>query len=306
MNADITLPDSLRAGPSGVLRAIERVEQSTALDGLVGAMRRAVRSVPLGRARDVLHGVPLGHPVHPLLVQVPIGAWLSSAVVDLLPGHRRAADTLIAVGLAGAAPAAVAGWADWAELPPEQSRVGLVHAAANIGAVSLYATSLLARLRGRPLKGRLLALAGLATVAAGGALGGHLAYRQASGANHAEAVPHLVGPGWHPVGPVTDYPVGRPTRAVVDGVDVVVLRQAGDRVHVLADRCAHMGGPLSQGEAEDGCIRCPWHGSVFRLADGWNVHGPSTAPQPSFDTRIVDGRLEARLRHRRHEHRAAA
>ncbi|MGW5849122.1 Rieske 2Fe-2S domain-containing protein [Streptomyces sp. NPDC055254] len=295
-----------RTGPGRMLRAVERVEQSTATDGLVRAVRRAVRAVPLGPARDTLHGLPMGHPVHPLLVQVPVGAWLSAAVLDLCPGQDRASRTLIALGLAGAAPAAVAGWTDWAELPPEQSRVGLVHAVANIGAVSLYAASLTARLRGRPVKGRLLAVAGLAAVGAGGALGGHLAYRQAAGANHAEAVPHLVSPGWHRVGPVSEFPVGRPARATVDGVDVVVVRQTGGEVHVLADRCSHMAGALSEGEVADGCVRCPWHGSVFRLTDGWNVRGPATAPQPSFETRVAEGHVEARLRHRGHQGRAAA
>lgn len=36
--------------------------------------------------------------------------------------------------------------------------------------------------------------------------------------------------------------------------------------------------------------------SLFRLSDGWNVEGPATAPQPAFETRVVDGRVEARLR----------
>ncbi|MDX3772479.1 MULTISPECIES: Rieske (2Fe-2S) protein, partial [unclassified Streptomyces] len=59
--------------------------------------------------------------------------------------------------------------------------------------------------------------------------------------------------------------------------------------------CSHMGGPLSQGAIEDGCVRCPWHGSVFRLQDGWNVRGPATAAQPVFETRITGGHVEARL-----------
>ncbi|MFJ5548106.1 Rieske 2Fe-2S domain-containing protein [Streptomyces sp. NPDC093225] len=284
------------AGPGPVLRAVERLEHSPRPDGLAAAVRRVVRAAPLGRARDVLHGVPLGHPAHPLLVQVPIGAWVSAAVLDLLPGEGRAARVLIGVGLGAAAPAALSGWTDWAELPPEQARVGLVHAASNVSALSLYGASLAARARGRPVAGRALAFAGLTCVGVGGALGGHLAYRQAAGANHAEAVPHTVGPGWHRLGPVSDLTEGRPVRATVDGVEVVVVREPDGAVRMLAERCAHMAGPLSQGEVADGCIRCPWHGSVFRLEDGWNVTGPATAPQPAFDTRVVDGRVEARLR----------
>ena len=288
------LPDP--DGPGHVLDTMGRLEQASALDGTVEALRGAVRAVPLGKARDALHGKWLGHPVHPLLVQVPVGAWLSSAVLDWVPGSRRSATLLVAVGLAGAGPAVLAGLADWAELEPEQARVGLLHAALNTAGVAWYTASLSARLTGHRMRGRALALAGLCTVAAAGAVGGHLAYRQASGTNHAEPVPHLVPPGWHPLGPVDDLRTGRPVRRMVGDVPVAVVRQPDGSVHVLADRCSHQGGPLSRGSIADGCLRCPWHGSRFRLEDGWNVAGPATAPQPVFDTRVDGGRLEVRLR----------
>ncbi|MFF8605696.1 Rieske 2Fe-2S domain-containing protein [Streptomyces sp. NPDC015346] len=274
---------------------MDRVEGAAVLDGLVDRLRGAVRSLPLGDGRDVLHGRWLGHPLHPLMVQVPIGTWMSAAVLDLLPGQRRAAHALVGVGLAAAAPAAIAGWVDWAELQRRQMRLGLLHAATNVTAVGLYAGSFTARMRGRPFLGKALGFAGLLTVSVGGAIGGHLAYRQASGANHAEAVSQLVEPGWHAIGAVADLPVGEAVRRHVDGVAVLVVRESGEQVHVLADSCSHMGGPLSEGTIADGCVRCPWHGSVFRLSDGWNVRGPATAPQPAFDTRVTNGRVEARL-----------
>jgi nitrite reductase/ring-hydroxylating ferredoxin subunit len=286
------------AGPGRVLSGMDRLEHATALDGLVRSVRRAVRAAPLGRrGRDVLHGRWLGHPLHPLMVQVPVGTWLSAAVLDVLPGRPRGARALIAVGLAAAAPAAVAGWVDWAELQRRQMRVGLVHAAANVTAVGLYAGSFAARTRGRGALGRLLGFTGLAAVGLGGAIGGHLAYRQASGVNHAEAVPDRVEPGWHEVGAADDFPVGRAVRRHVGEVAVLVVRESAGTVRVLADACSHMGGPLSEGEVAGGCVRCPWHGSVFRLSDGWNVGGPATAPQPVFETRVTGGRVEARLRH---------
>ncbi|MDG9706422.1 Rieske (2Fe-2S) protein [Streptomyces sp. DH37] len=281
--------------PGRVLTAVERLESSPRLDAALGPLRRAVRALPLGGARDALHGRWLGHPVHPLMVQVPIGTWMSAAVLDLLPGQRRGADALVGLGLAAAAPAALAGWVDWAELRKPQMRVGLVHAAANVTAVGLYAASLGARLRGRRARGRLLGFAGLAVVSAGGALGGHLSYRQAASVNHAEHVSAATEPGWHPIGDMADLPVGEPVRRYVGETPVVVVREVGGKVHALADRCSHMAGPLSQGEVVDGCVRCPWHGSTFRLADGWNVRGPATSPQPAFETRLVDGRVEARL-----------
>lgn len=283
-------------GPGRILKAVDRVERFSGGDRLLDALQRVIQAAPLGPARDGLHGRWLGHPVHPLLVQVPVGSWLSAALLDAVPGQRRAADILVATGLLAAAPAAMAGWVDWADCNRPQQRIGFVHAAANAAGIALYATSLSARLRGRHAAGRVLGWAGLTAIGAGGALGGHLAYRQAAGANHAEAVPQLVEPGWHHVADLADLPRDEPVRRTVGEVPVVVVRGQDDAVHVLAEHCSHLGGPLSEGVLEDGCLRCPWHGSLFRLTDGWNVQGPATAPQPAFDTRISDGRVEARLR----------
>lgn len=304
MNA---MPRRRRVKQSRLLWFLDRLERAPVADPLIDTLRSGVRALPLGRGRDVLHGRWLGHPVHPLMVQVPIGSWLSAAVLDTRPGRSREAGLLVGVGLAAAGPAALAGAVDWAELHREQTRVGLVHAAANLAAVGLYATSLAFRLRGRTGAGRAYGFLGLTAVGFGGMLGGHLAYRQASGANHAEEVAHVVREGWHRVGTVDEFPVGEPVRRVVDDVPVLVVRQSGGTVHALAERCSHLSGPLSEGTVSDGCVQCPWHGSVFRLSDGWNVRGPATAPQPAFDTRILDGRVEIRLsRHDRPGDREAS
>ncbi|MFJ3782149.1 Rieske 2Fe-2S domain-containing protein [Streptomyces sp. NPDC090093] len=284
------------SGPGRVLRGMDRLERAAVLDGCAGRLADAVRALPLGRGRDVLHGRWLGHPVHPVMVQVPIGAWFSAAVLDAVPGQRRAAGTLIGVGLAAAVPAAVAGWVDWAELERRQMRVGLVHAAANATGVALYAGSLAARVRGRAFLGKALGFAGLTVVGVGGAIGGHMAYRQGSGVNHAASAPELVAPGWHGIGTVEDLPLGRAVRRHVGDVAVLAVREDEDRVRVLLDACGHDAGSLSEGVVEDGRVRCPLHGCVFRLEDGWNVRGPATAPQPAFDTRVAGGRVEVRLR----------
>ena len=77
-------------------------------------------------------------------------------------------------------------------------------------------------------------------------------------------------------------------------VPVVVIRD-GERVHVLADRCSHLSGPLSDGDYHDGCLTCPWHGSTFRVADGSVARGPATAPQPVFRTRVSGGIIQVCL-----------
>jgi nitrite reductase/ring-hydroxylating ferredoxin subunit len=272
------------------MQLISRLEQAARLDPVVSAGQRIARLIPPGKARDVLHGVWLGHPLHPVLVQAAAGAWLSASVMDLA-GDPEAARLLAAAGLAAAAPAVVAGAADWSEQHEQQLRVGVVHAAGNAIAISLYGASLAAR---GPRMGGALRLAGLAAVSASGLLGGHISFRLAGGANHAEDVPHVLEPGWHYLMVAADLPEGKPVRQVVGEVPVVAVRTAG-RVHVLADRCSHMSGPLSGGDLADGCLTCPWHGSVFRLADGSVARGPATAPQPSFEVREVGGAIQVCL-----------
>ena len=127
-----------------------------------------------------------------------------------------------------------------------------------------------------------------------GLLGGHISFRLAGGVNHAEDVPHLVNPGWQYLMTAADLPEGKPVRRMLGEVPVVAIRSGG-AVHVLADRCSHMSGPLSDGEFADGCLTCPWHGSVFRIADGWVAHGPATAPQPAFVACEADGAIQVCL-----------
>ncbi|MFD0786493.1 (2Fe-2S)-binding protein, partial [Micromonospora azadirachtae] len=82
---------------------LTKIEQNTRLDRVGDPLQRVVQAVLRPqRIRDLLHGVPLGHPLHPAMVQVPVGSWISAAVLDLMPGQRRAATTLTAVGTVSA------------------------------------------------------------------------------------------------------------------------------------------------------------------------------------------------------------
>jgi nitrite reductase/ring-hydroxylating ferredoxin subunit len=213
-------------------------------------------------------------------------------VLDFVPGSGRATRTLIALGLAGSVPAAAAGLTDWSSLHREQQRVGLAHGAAGAGAWALFAGSLLARATGRDTSGRFLALGGLATLTAGAYLGRYLAFPLGAGASHAEPVSHLAPLGWHDLCRIYDLPDGRVTRRQLGYLSLAVVRQ-GSEVFALADRCSHLGGPLHQGtltrDEDHPCLTCPWHGSIYRLRDGTVVHGPATARQPAFDTRIAEG-----------------
>ena len=282
-----------------VTEVVDRLERASVLDPVVKGLRSLTQKVlaPQG-VRDALHGVWLGHPLHPVLTDVPIGAWSAAAVLDAVPGTGIGASTLIATGCAAAVPTALSGWADWSELHGPHQRVGVIHAAANVAALAFYTASLGARMRGRRVRGKALAYAGLAAMTAGGYLGGHLVFRQGAGANHGADVPDLFPGGWHDIGRLDDLPDGKPAKRTVEGVDLLVVRR-GQHVDVLSDKCSHLSGPLSEGEftveAGQGCIVCPWHGSTFRLADGAVRHGPATSPQHRFATRVADGRLEVSL-----------
>ncbi len=279
----------------------ERIERAHVLDPVIHELSgTVVRALPSGARTDALHGVPFGQPAHPALVRLPLGCWTSAVLLEAFPGTERASGLLIAAGIAGTAPAAATGLADWSALHRDQQRVGLVHALCQTSAATLFLGSLAARAGGRAGYGRLLSASGLAVATIGTYLGGHLALRLGAGTSHAEQVSHLAGLGWHDLCAVGDLPDRRPVRRQLGYLSLLVYR-AGPEVSVLSDRCSHLGGPLHQGRitVERGlaCVACPWHGSTFAVADGTVVHGPATARQPSFETRVTDsGRVELRPR----------
>src|SRR5690349_13260632 len=129
---------------------IDRVAEPLSL-----AIRRAYEAAPGGRqAKNALHGVWLRHPLHPVFTDLPIGAWTTALVLDAVAARTHdssmedAADVAIAVGLAGAAGAAVTGLTDWSETSGESSRTGFIHGLLNIAATTLYATGFVLRRRG--------------------------------------------------------------------------------------------------------------------------------------------------------------
>jgi nitrite reductase/ring-hydroxylating ferredoxin subunit len=279
----------------------ERIERTPALDRPVRVLSdTVVRALPTGKRADALHGVPFGQPAHPALVRLPLGCWSSAVLLDFFPSTERAVVTLLSTGLLSSFPSAATGLADWSALHRHQQRVGLVHAACQLGASALFGASVLARISGRHREGKVLSFGGLAVATAGSYLGGHLALRLGAGASHAEPVAHLAGLGWQDLCAFNALPDGRPARRQLGYLSLLTLRQ-GDSVYVLSDHCTHLGGPLHQGritaKGEETCVTCPWHGSVFRLRDGEVVHGPATARQPSFESRVNDsGWVQVRVR----------
>jgi nitrite reductase/ring-hydroxylating ferredoxin subunit/uncharacterized membrane protein len=278
-------------------RLAERVGDLTALDGPAEAVAKRIRdTVPRGPVKDALSGTPLGHAIHPLLTDVPIGSWTSATILDLVGGRaaRTGSQRLIAVGVLAALPTAVSGANDWADTTPASDRVrrvGAVHAIANVAALGLYSASLAARRRGDHGRGVALGLAGLGALTAGGHLGGHLSYAKGVGVDQTA---FDKGPEeWTEVLDESVLGDGRLHAAEVGGETVLVVRHQG-QIHVLNDRCSHRGGALHEGELIDGCVECPLHGSRFRLTDGAVERGPSAYPQPVHDVRVQGGRVAVR------------
>jgi len=276
-----------------------KLEGAKALDPAADAVNRLVdKALPRGPVKDALHGRAIGHPLHPVLVGLPIGMWSAATLLDLTSGRdgRRAAQRLVGAGVLMVAPTAAAGLADWSELGAFQrpKRVGLVHAVANTVTAGMYAASWLARQRGDHARGRNLALLGAAGLGVGGYLGGHLAYSQGVGVDR-NADEQKQPRDWTDAASLAALPAEGLARVEVSGQQVVLASVAGD-VFAMSATCSHYGGPLDEGSLEAGCVVCPWHGSHFRLEDGSVARGPATAPQLSYDVRAVGDRIQIRAR----------
>jgi nitrite reductase/ring-hydroxylating ferredoxin subunit/uncharacterized membrane protein len=275
-------------------KAMKRLEEAEALDQPAEAVVAVVGPATRPRlVKNALSGTWLGHRFHPLMVPLPIGFWSGALLFDLVATRRArwAADVLVGAGVAAAVPTAAAGLSDWADAEPEGRRVGLVHAGFNSLALVCYSASLVARLLGRRKAGVGLGLAGATAISVGGYLGGHLSYVQAVGVEKRRiaGAPKT----WTAVLDATDLEPGRPQVVRAGDTDVLLYRE-GDRLHALWARCTHELGPLAEGTFADGCVRCPWHGSTFRLTDGKVVRGPAAASQPVYEARVTDGKVEVR------------
>jgi len=279
-----------------------QVVDSPALDRIAEPLSKAVRGAyaaagPAGQQlKDAAHGVWLGHPLHPVFTDLPLGAWTTALALDCTAngdeGRRRAATFAMGVGLAGALGAAVTGLTDWSETQGEARRTGLLHGLLNITATTLFATSWAMRQRDSHDTGRAAAWAGYALALGAAWFGGNLVYDQRIGVTNADA--HLPEE-FTPVLRSDALAENTMTRARVGKADVLLVRQNG-RVCALAHDCAHLGGPLSEGTLKDGSVICPWHGSEFALEDGRVLTGPSTHNQPCLEVRERDGQIEVKAR----------
>jgi nitrite reductase/ring-hydroxylating ferredoxin subunit/uncharacterized membrane protein len=279
------------ADPRALIHAIGEREQ---LDPIAAAITKVVqRATRPTVVKNALSGTWLGHQLHPLLTDVTIGAWLSASALDVLGGEDGAdsARRLTALGVLAAVPTATSGLSDWSDTYGAEQRVGLVHAIGNTIALGLQIASYRARRGGAPGRGAALSLAALGVAGAAGYLGGHLVYALGVGVNHV-AFEHPSAE-WTDVADADALEDDTPLRVDAGGVAVVLVKTA-DELFALSARCVHAGGPLDEGELVDGCLKCPWHASMFRLEGGRAVRGPATVDQPVWQARVLEGRVQVR------------
>ena len=282
--------------------ALARIDPPPEIDAVAKPLSEAVVAAyrnagSVGNAvKNAMHGVWLGHPLHPVLTDIPIGAWGTTLALDAKAAasgdaaYARAADYALAFGLVGAVGAAVTGLTDWSETDGRAKRVGLIHGILNLTATALMTTAYVLRRRQDRKAGEVCTVAGIGVAVAAAYLGGNLVYGERIGVTHA-----VTGEpeDYTPVLASAELGEGTMRRVQAGDADLLLVRQDG-RVCALAHACSHLGGPLSEGELKEGSVVCPWHGSEFALADGRVINGPATHNQPCFMVREQNGQLEVK------------
>ncbi|HEY7738266.1 MAG TPA: Rieske 2Fe-2S domain-containing protein [Candidatus Limnocylindria bacterium] len=263
------------------------------MDGLYRVLGR-----PGKWLQDFVNGSWLGHPIHAIVTDVVIGGATIIAVFDLatllLGADGLETASLVAVGLVALAGLAAVstGLTDFKDTHTGNERnVVVLHGLVNIVATVAYIVSFFLRLGGSDDLGIWFSLAGVLILLAGGYIGGHVVFKYGYPVNRNAFAKGQKAKDWTPIIAAADVPEETPTKVMLGSTALVVVRK-GDLIHALKATCSHAGGPLDQGELAGDTIVCPWHFSAFRLSDGAVRHGPATARQVRYATRVNDLQIE--------------
>lgn len=192
--SDGTAPDTTGRRVAWLAQATRWLENSPEVDRISPAVATAAGPFNRPPLADALRGTWLGHALHPLLTDVPLGCWISALVLDMVPGRERASQNLIAAGLAAVPLTALAGLAEWETMNrPEEKRVATVHAVGNTVAAAAFARSWGARRDGRQARGVMWAVIGGGLGMITAYLGGHMSYAQKVGTGPRGAIPSGTG-----------------------------------------------------------------------------------------------------------------
>ena len=250
-------------------------------------------------ARNVLDGVWFEAPLHPVLTDVPIGAWTTALVFDGLDlatdkkPLRHAADASLVFGILGAFGAAATGLSDWRYLSGGSRRMGIAHGLLNTVGLTLSIVSLVQRATGRRNAARLTFLTGYSINGMAAHIGGELSYHY--GLRVDRNVFEKDGPDdFAAVLNEKELGMDELRKVEVEGVGVLLSRSGDGRICAIAATCNHFSGPLEQGEREGDTVVCPWHNSRFDLCSGQAIDGPAVFPQSRYETRTRDGMIEVK------------
>lgn len=285
--------------PEEILKDIPNLEKR-ALE-ISGEMhKRILEGGPALREKaDLLHGTWLGHPLHPVLTDITIGAWVFGSFFDMLGlitrsrGLQKAADSLVAIGTISAVPTALSGMTDFSTIPRKAVATGVVHGLINLTGFVLNLASVRHRRKGRRGRGTLLTLFSQVGLLVAAWLGGEMTFHYKVGVNHIP-LPHRPR-DWTPAMDDIALPERSPQRVNVGGYPILLYRLDGV-VFAMGAVCGHEGAPLEKGDFAGRCVTCPWHQSVYNLEDGSVVHGPATYAAPSYEVRVENGKIEVRLK----------
>lgn len=274
---------------------------SDSLQKIIGVLVGANRKPPR-RLKSFLNGTWLGHPLHPVMTDLPIASWFITAVFDVIwlisftnfAWAARGAEVAVIVGIIGALGAAGTGFTDWSDTYGSERRVGLNHAIFNTSALILYIVSLVLRLiqpSGESVAAAVLGFIGFALVTYAGFLGGEMVFSKGTNVNHTAW--EAGSDTFEPVMPFEQVEENKLYRVMASGVPVLLVR-LGQQLCAISATCPHAGGPLDEGTLEGDVVQCPWHASRFCVRDGRRLTGPTTVNAPRYETRVNNGQVEVR------------
>jgi nitrite reductase/ring-hydroxylating ferredoxin subunit/uncharacterized membrane protein len=264
------------------------------MDAIFGGLGRPGKFL-----QDFLNGSWLGHSLHAVVVDVVVGAATAALLLDLLrvvfgvDGLEDATVWVVGLAFLAALGALVSGLTDFKDTAPNAPSRDLagLHGLVNIVGTGGLAFSFFSRVNGSHDAAFWGLLVGYLILSVGAYIGGHVVFKHGYMVNHNAFSRSKRAKEFTPVLAAAELPEATPTKATL-GTTTVVLVRRGDVVHALRGTCSHAGGPLSEGKLRGDGIECPWHYSVFRLADGAVLHGPAGTRQPAYRARISGDQVE--------------
>jgi nitrite reductase/ring-hydroxylating ferredoxin subunit/uncharacterized membrane protein len=273
---------------------------SNGIAGVMGAVYGALGR-PGKLLQDFLNGSWLGHSLHATLTDVVVGAATAGLLLDLLrvafgvEGLEDATTWVVGLAWLSGIGALLSGLTDFKDTAPSSSErdVTGLHGIVNFVGLGGFAYSVMSRLNGAHDAAFWGLLVGFGVIGFGSFIGGHVVFKYGYMVNHNAFRKSRRAREFTAVLPAADLPEATPTKATLGSTAVVLVRR-GDVVHALRETCSHAGGPLSEGAVRGDGIECPWHFSVFRLADGAVLHGPAGTRQDAYEARINGDQVELR------------